>query len=73
MINNTVEDDRKTRMGKIGETIFANFCSAKGYKIEVSIDPYDSKKDMIVDRANMILRAKLLHLLALASHYELHM
>ena len=49
MINNTVEDDRKTRMGKIGETIFANFCSAKGYKIEVSIDPYDSKKDMIVD------------------------
>lgn len=48
MINNT-EDDQKTRMGKIGETIFANFCSARGYKIEVSIDPFDPKKDMMVD------------------------
>jgi len=41
--------DNKTRMGQIGETIFANFCLANGYKIEMSIDPYDSKKDMIVD------------------------
>lgn len=48
MINNT-EDDQKTRMGQIGETIFSNFCSANGYKIEMAIDPYDSKKDMMVD------------------------
>jgi len=36
-------------MGRAGETIIVNYCTAAGQKVTVSEDQYDSQKDMIID------------------------
>lgn len=36
-------------MGRAGETIIVNYCTAAGQKVIVSEDQYDSQKDMIID------------------------
>jgi hypothetical protein len=41
-------DDKALRLGHIGENIVANWYSSQGYRIKISLDPYDSVKDLIV-------------------------
>ena len=36
-------------MGRAGETIIVNYCTAAGQKVILSEDQYDSQKDMIID------------------------
>lgn len=48
-MNSNKEEDCRVRMGEIGEKIFINFCSSNGQKVEVASDPYDSKKDLLVE------------------------
>jgi hypothetical protein len=36
-------------MGRAGETIIVNYCTAAGQKVTLSEDQYDSQKDMIID------------------------
>lgn len=36
-------------LGRAGETIIVNYCTAAGQKVTMSVDQYDSTKDMIID------------------------
>lgn len=36
-------------LGRAGETIITNYCTAAGQKVLVSEDQYDNQKDMIID------------------------
>lgn len=36
-------------LGRAGETIIANYCTSAGQKVVMSVDQYDSNKDMTVD------------------------
>lgn len=36
-------------LGQIGEKIVSNFLNKQGKNVQISIDPFDNKKDMIVD------------------------
>jgi hypothetical protein len=42
-------DEKKTRLGKMGEICVGNWASAQGKVVTHSIDPYDSQKDLIID------------------------
>jgi hypothetical protein len=41
-------DEKALRLGHIGENIVANWYSSQGYRIKISLDPYDSVKDLMV-------------------------
>lgn len=41
--------DKKEQLGLAGEKIVANYFSSLGKKVELSINPFDSTKDLIVD------------------------
>ena len=43
------DEDKKTRLGKMGEICVGNYLTRIGHKVIYSIDPYDSSKDLIVD------------------------
>ena len=42
------KDEKALRLGHIGENIVANWYSSQGYRIKLSLDPYDSVKDLMV-------------------------
>lgn len=42
------KDEKALRLGHIGENIVANYYSSQGYRIKLSLDPYDSIKDLMV-------------------------
>ena len=37
------------RLGKAGESIISNYFSSRGMKVEISVNQFDSQKDMIVE------------------------
>jgi hypothetical protein len=37
------------RLGKAGESILSNYFSSQGMKVEISVNQFDSQKDMIVE------------------------
>ena len=37
------------RLGRIGENIVTNYLSEQGYTIQVSINPFDSQKDLVCE------------------------
>ena len=37
------------RLGKAGESIISNYFSGQGMKVEISVNQFDSQKDMIVE------------------------
>jgi c-di-AMP phosphodiesterase-like protein len=41
--------EKRAELGRIGEQTFKNLCEAKGYEVKISVDKYDSKKDMTVN------------------------
>lgn len=43
------QKERMKILGEIGEKIYANHCSSLGQKIQLSLDPYDMEKDILVD------------------------
>jgi hypothetical protein len=42
-------DEKKTRLGKMGEICVGNWASTQGKTVIHAIDPYDSQKDLIID------------------------
>lgn len=42
-------DEKKTKLGRAGESIVLNWYSDQGSKVKASIDQYDSHKDALVD------------------------
>jgi len=42
-------DTKTGALGQIGEKIISNYLNKQGRNVQISIDPFDSKKDMIVD------------------------
>ena len=46
---NITEKERMKILGDLGEKIYANYCSSLGQKIQLSLDPYDMEKDILVD------------------------
>jgi hypothetical protein len=42
-------DEKKTRLGKMGEICVGNWASTQGKVVIHSIDPYDSQKDLVID------------------------
>jgi len=42
------KDEKALRLGHIGENIVSNWYSSQGYRIKLSLDPYDSIKDLTV-------------------------
>lgn len=43
------KDSDQAKMGRAGENIVQNYLSGKGHTIKISIDQYDSEKDMLVN------------------------
>lgn len=41
-------EEKALRLGHIGENIVVNWYSSQGYRIKISLDPYDSVKDLMV-------------------------
>lgn len=50
------KDEKALRLGHIGENIVANYYSSQGYRIKLSLDPYDSVKDLMI--GNMQVEVK---------------
>lgn len=46
------------RLGKAGESIITNYFSSKGMKVEVSVNQFDSVKDMIVEGNNVEVKTQ---------------
>ena len=42
-------DDKRLRLGKMGEISIGNYLTEQGHKVIYSIDPYDNTGDMYVD------------------------
>lgn len=42
-------DEKKTRLGKMGEICVGNWASTQGKVVIHAIDPYDSQKDLVID------------------------
>lgn len=42
-------DAKTSALGAIGEKIISNYLNRQGKNVQISVDPFDSKKDMSVD------------------------
>ena len=49
MTTQNVLDEKKTRLGKMGEICVGNWASTQGKVVIHAIDPYDSQKDLVID------------------------
>jgi hypothetical protein len=49
MTTQHVLDEKKTRLGKMGEICVGNWASTQGKVVIHSIDPYDSQKDLVIN------------------------
>lgn len=45
-------------LGRAGETIIANYCTSNGQKVTLSVDQYDSTKDMVIDGLNVEVKTQ---------------
>lgn len=50
--------DNQTRLGDAGEKIVANRCRSVNMHVEVSVDPYDREKDMLVDGSKVEVKTQ---------------
>jgi hypothetical protein len=41
-------EEKALRLGHIGENIVVNWYSSQGYRIKISLDPYDPVKDLMI-------------------------
>lgn len=53
------DEDKKTRLGKMGEICVGNYLTRKGHKVIYSIDPYDSNKDLLVDDEHVEVKTQI--------------
>lgn len=49
MTTQQILDEKKTRLGKMGEICVGNWASTQKKVVIHAIDPYDSQKDLIID------------------------
>ena len=54
----TEADYQRKVLGDIGEKIVGNYMSKIGRKVEMSTDPFDSEKDMIVNGKNLEVKTQ---------------
>jgi len=52
------KDEKALRLGHIGENIVANWYSSQGYKIKLSLDPYDAVKDLTVGKMQVEVKTQ---------------
>jgi hypothetical protein len=51
-------EEKKLRLGKMGEICVGNWASMNGSVVTHAIDPYDSKKDLIIDGATVEVKTQ---------------
>lgn len=52
------KDEKALRLGHIGENIVANYYSSQGYRIKLSLDPYDPIKDLMVGHTQVEVKTQ---------------
>jgi hypothetical protein len=51
-------DEKKTRLGKMGEICVGNWASTQGKVVIHAIDPYDSQKDLVIDGVSVEVKTQ---------------
>lgn len=59
MIYNHTPEEKKTRLGKMGEICVGNWASTQGKVVIHAIDPYDSQKDLVIDGATVEVKTQI--------------
>lgn len=54
-------EEKALRLGHIGENIVVNWYSSQGYRIKISLDPYDSVKDLMVGHMQVEVKTQQPH------------
>lgn len=52
--------DKALRLGALGESLYSNIKNNAGSNIQLSLDPYDSTKDMLCDNKSVEVKTQML-------------